>query len=258
MNIAPPILACRDLALTVPGRTLCRDVAFNIQAGECWVIVGRNGAGKTTLLQTLAGLRQPAAGAVMLAGEPIMNFPPRRRAQLLGFLPQDTFDAFPATVLEIALGGRHPHVPRWRPESARGSCHGARSIEGSWHERRRIARRADAVRWRAATRRPGHATRARPTGHAAGRADQSSRHRARGADTRIARAPGTRTWSCRRDGRTRPDACGALRYTCSAAWERQGRGRFGRRFARRGKTVGSIWSGTGGDGASTRQAFLPA
>ena len=118
MNSAAPILSCRDLALAVPGRTLCRDVAFDIHAGQCWVVIGPNGAGKTTLLQTLAGLRRPAAGSIMLAGEPIRNYAPRARAQRLGFLQQATFDAFPATALEIALGGRHPHVPRWHPESA--------------------------------------------------------------------------------------------------------------------------------------------
>ena len=79
---------------------------------------GRNGAGKTTLLQTLAGLRPPASGTIMLAGEPIATCAPRRRAQRLSFLPQDTIDAFPATALEIALGGRHPHIRALAPESA--------------------------------------------------------------------------------------------------------------------------------------------
>ncbi|MEO8345696.1 MAG: ABC transporter ATP-binding protein [Betaproteobacteria bacterium] len=118
MNASPPILSCRDLTLSVPGRTLCRDANFDVRAGEYWVVVGRNGAGKTTLLQTLAGLRAPAAGSVLLAGESIADCAPRRRAQRLGFLPQDTFDAFPASALEIALGGRHPHIPRWHAESA--------------------------------------------------------------------------------------------------------------------------------------------
>ncbi len=118
MSSAPPLLSCQGLALAVPGRTLCRDVAFDVRAGECWVVVGPNGAGKTTLLHTLAGLRKPAAGSVLLAGESLEDCAPRRRAQRLGFLPQDTFDAFPASALEIALGGRHPHIPRWHPESA--------------------------------------------------------------------------------------------------------------------------------------------
>jgi iron complex transport system ATP-binding protein len=118
MTADAPMLACHGLTLTVPGRTLCDDVTFDVRAGECWVVVGPNGAGKSTLLQTLAGLRPPAAGTVTLDGEEIAKLAPRRRAQRLGFLPQDTFDAFPATALEIALGGRHPHVPRWHPESA--------------------------------------------------------------------------------------------------------------------------------------------
>jgi iron complex transport system ATP-binding protein len=40
------------------------------------------------------------------------------RARHLGFLPQDTVDAFPDTALDVALAGRHPHLARWRPESA--------------------------------------------------------------------------------------------------------------------------------------------
>jgi iron complex transport system ATP-binding protein len=112
-----PVLACRGLTLAVPGRTLCRDVGFEVRAGECWIVVGPNGAGKTTLLTTLAGLRAPAAGEVLLGGTPIASHAPRRRAQQLGLLAQDTIDAFPATALEIALGGRHPHIPPWRPES---------------------------------------------------------------------------------------------------------------------------------------------
>ena len=114
--MSAPLLACRDVALAVPGRTLCRGLSFAVNAGECWVVLGPNGAGKTTLLATLAGLRAPAAGTVALCGDPLAAMPPRTRARRLGLLPQDTFDAFPATALEVALAGRHPHVPRWRPE----------------------------------------------------------------------------------------------------------------------------------------------
>ena len=115
---ALPLLGCRGVALAVPGRTLCRDLSFDVRAGECWVVLGPNGAGKTTLLATLAGLREPAAGTISLGSDALPSLPARARARRLGLLPQDTFDAFPATALEIALAGRHPHVPRWRPEGA--------------------------------------------------------------------------------------------------------------------------------------------
>ena len=42
----------------------------------------------------------------------------RDRALLRGYLPQDSVDFFPATVLETALIGRHPHLTRWQWESA--------------------------------------------------------------------------------------------------------------------------------------------
>ena len=111
------ILLVDNVTLTVPGRTLCTGVSFTVAAGERWVVVGPNGAGKTTLLAALAGLRPAAAGSIRLDGRTLREWTPRERALRIGLLPQDTVDAFPDTVLEIALAGRHPHVPRWRAES---------------------------------------------------------------------------------------------------------------------------------------------
>ena len=119
-EVAPgeTLLECRDVTLTVPGRRLCEGLSFSVRGGECWVLVGPNGAGKTTLLATLAGLREATAGAVLVAGQPIRAWGTRERARKIGLLPQDSFDAFPDTALEIVLSGRHPHTPRWSRESA--------------------------------------------------------------------------------------------------------------------------------------------
>jgi iron complex transport system ATP-binding protein len=111
------ILAVDNVSLAVPGRTLCSSLSLTVAAGERWVVVGPNGVGKTTLLAALAGLRLPAAGSIRLDGRALREWTPRERALRMGLLPQDTVDAFPDTALEIALAGRHPHVPRWRAES---------------------------------------------------------------------------------------------------------------------------------------------
>ena len=111
------MLAVDDVTLAVPGRVLCRDLSFVVNPGERWVVVGPNGSGKTTLLATLAGLRAPASGSIRVDGRALREWTPRERALRIGLLPQDTADAFPDTALEIALSGRHPHVPRWRAES---------------------------------------------------------------------------------------------------------------------------------------------
>jgi iron complex transport system ATP-binding protein len=118
MTAAPPRLEARGLALAVAGRRLCEDVNLDVRAGECWAIVGPNGAGKTTLIATLAGLRAPAAGTIAYDGTPLALLPPRDRARMRGWLPQDCVDFFPATVLETTLVGRHPHLRRFEWESS--------------------------------------------------------------------------------------------------------------------------------------------
>lgn len=106
-------LETRALTLVAGGRTLCRELSVAFHAGENWAILGANGSGKTTLLQTLAGLRAPDAGLVLLDGRDVRLWPARRRALQIGLLFQDYTLAFPATVLETVLTGRHPHLGRW-------------------------------------------------------------------------------------------------------------------------------------------------
>lgn len=112
-----PTLQCRGLECRIDERLLCQDLRLEIHPGECWAILGANGSGKTTLLHTLAGLRAPAAGEVMLDATPLGDLPRRTVAQRLGVLLQESHDAFPATVWETVLTGRHPYLGRWQSES---------------------------------------------------------------------------------------------------------------------------------------------
>ena len=118
MITTAPRLSCRGLTLAVADRTLVSGLDFDVDDGECWAIVGPNGAGKTTLLSTLAGLLATGTGSIAYAGTPLTALPPRERARRRGFLPQDSVDFFPASVLETALTGRHPHLARWQWETA--------------------------------------------------------------------------------------------------------------------------------------------
>ncbi len=115
------LFRARGLTVTIAGQAVCRDLDLALHAGESWALLGRNGAGKTTLLHTLAGLRPPQAGTLSLLGDDLATLPRRRVAQRLGLLPQDTPDLFPATVLETALIGRHPHLEglAWEGEADR-------------------------------------------------------------------------------------------------------------------------------------------
>jgi iron complex transport system ATP-binding protein len=72
------------------------------------------------LLATLAGLRTPAGGSVLL-GAPALRpaASPREAALRRAWLGQFAADPFGSTVLETALTGRHPHLGRWDWESKR-------------------------------------------------------------------------------------------------------------------------------------------
>lgn len=114
-----PLLEARELSVEIGGKTVVDRMNLSIAAGERLAILGRNGAGKSTLLSTLAGLRPPLAGAVLLDGEDCTLLPPRQAALRRAWLGQFQNDPFGSTVLETALTGRHPHLGRWDWESSR-------------------------------------------------------------------------------------------------------------------------------------------
>ncbi len=108
-----PLMEVRDLRVEIGKTLVCEDLNVTIEIHERWGILGGNGVGKTTLLKTLAGLRHPSGGHVWLVGSPLADAPRARVARQLGLLPQDHEDAFPSSVLDTALIGRHPHVRGW-------------------------------------------------------------------------------------------------------------------------------------------------
>lgn len=111
------LLEVSGLCVRVPGRRLVEALEMTLNRGEFVAVLGRNGTGKTLSLLTLAGLRPPDGGTVRLGGAAIGSLRRQQVAKRLALLPQDTDDIFPATVLDTALVGRHPHIGRFRWES---------------------------------------------------------------------------------------------------------------------------------------------
>jgi iron complex transport system ATP-binding protein len=113
-----PLLETRHLSVQIAAQNICNDLNICLQAGQCWAILGINGAGKTTLLHTLAGLRPPQSGEILVNQRPLAQYNRRKLAQFLGVLFQETQDPFPSTVLETTLIGRHPYTKTWQWETA--------------------------------------------------------------------------------------------------------------------------------------------
>ncbi len=99
---ADPISVER-LGVAFGARCALDDVTFSVPRGCIVGVIGPNGAGKSTLFRAMLGL-VPHSGTVRLDGVP-------------AYVPQGDRASmdFPATALDVALMGRYPATPWWRP-----------------------------------------------------------------------------------------------------------------------------------------------
>ncbi len=95
--------------------------AFQIDAGEQVLLMGRSGSGKTTLLHIIAGITRPDRGRVEIAGVNVAALGEaerdRFRAQNLGYVFQTFnllagFSALENVLLAMTFAGRTPQVDR--------------------------------------------------------------------------------------------------------------------------------------------------
>jgi len=115
------------LRATLKRREVLHGVDLRAEPGELTAVVGPNGAGKTTLLRALAGLLPATAGFVTLSGRPLGEWPPRMRARVLAYLPQERIVNWALSARAVVALGRLPHQPIGVGESVSD----ARAIEAA-------------------------------------------------------------------------------------------------------------------------------
>jgi phospholipid/cholesterol/gamma-HCH transport system ATP-binding protein len=64
-------LQVRGIRKSFGGQEVLKGVDFEVRPGEIFVIMGPSGSGKSVLLKHLIGLEVPAAGEILINGEPI-------------------------------------------------------------------------------------------------------------------------------------------------------------------------------------------
>ncbi len=109
---APVVFSCSDLSVDVAGRSLVAELTLAVARGELVAVLGKNGSGKSLSLHTLAGLRSATAGSIKMLNIDVASSKRHELARHLALLPQHVDDIFPATVIDTALIGRHPHIGR--------------------------------------------------------------------------------------------------------------------------------------------------
>ncbi|GAA1641835.1 ABC transporter ATP-binding protein [Kribbella alba] len=93
MTKAAPRLAVKGLRHLYADRPVIEDLTFTLRAGRAIALVGPNGAGKTTVLKCIVGSAEPAAGQILLDGQPIDERAEVVRRDVASLL--DDLDFFP-------------------------------------------------------------------------------------------------------------------------------------------------------------------
>ena len=88
-------------------------VMLELNRPEVIGIVGPNGAGKSTLIRCINKILRPQKGTVTMDGRDINDMNRMEISRRLGYVPQSSSNAFPATVFDMILMGRRPHCG-WR------------------------------------------------------------------------------------------------------------------------------------------------
>ncbi len=113
------MLEARNITVNYAERTAVSEVSLDLAPGRITAIIGPNGAGKSTMLRTLNGGVEPAAGEVLLDGEPLGSFSRRTIARRIAVVAQEADLRFPVTVFEFVLAGRFAFAgPGWGWETA--------------------------------------------------------------------------------------------------------------------------------------------
>ena len=84
------ILKAQNLNKAYKGRTVVKDVSFEVRSGQVIGLLGPNGAGKTTSFYMVVGMIKPDGGSVTLEDQDLTQWPMHLRAQAgIAYLPQE-------------------------------------------------------------------------------------------------------------------------------------------------------------------------
>ena len=100
-------ISVTGLSVSYDKKIVLTNIFLEIEAGQVYGVIGPNGAGKSTLFKAILGLINTNAGKILVNGKSIEE----QRKEVV-YVPQkeDVDWQFPATVMDIVLMGRYPHL----------------------------------------------------------------------------------------------------------------------------------------------------
>ena len=110
-------VALCNLAVRYGKRTVVHDFSDTIKPGDWLCLIGPNGAGTSSILRAVAGLATHS-GEIDVDGSPLRLRSPRRRAELVAYVPQSPVLPDEMLAAEYVLLGRNPYISYFGGESA--------------------------------------------------------------------------------------------------------------------------------------------
>ena len=112
---ARPVLRLHGVSVRRGGRAVLRDVDWEVETGQRWVVLGPNGCGKTTLVNLAAGYLHPSSGWAEVLGHRLGRVDVRGLRARLGLTSAELAKALRADVaaLDVVLSGLHGALETW-------------------------------------------------------------------------------------------------------------------------------------------------
>ena len=98
-------------------RAVVHDFSDTVKPGDWLCLIGPNGAGKSSILRAVTGLASHT-GSIAVDGSPLALRSPRRRAELVAYVPQSPLLPEEMTAFEYVLLGRNPYISYFGSDTA--------------------------------------------------------------------------------------------------------------------------------------------
>lgn len=128
------VIAAEQVNVIRSGSHLLRDISWQVELDERWVVLGPNGAGKTTLLNLAAGRSHPTSGSLHVLGEKIGRTDLQELRTRVGFSTSALSDRIPPEELvrDVVVTASWSVVGRFRESYDDGDTKRAVALLGEW------------------------------------------------------------------------------------------------------------------------------
>ncbi len=103
------VLETKYLDVEVPGRSLIKDLNWQVKNGERSCLIGRNGAGKSTLLRIIAGVQvNTSVGQINWLGQALLSYKPEELAKIRAYAEQFPLGGVGLRAIDMVLAAQWP------------------------------------------------------------------------------------------------------------------------------------------------------